>query len=249
MERKVVLVVMGLALLLGSAAQALIITTADGSGADTFVGNDSKMSSTSTSGASASAMECRYNGGGSRFRCMYLRFDVSAETGDFAGSTLMFDATYIKSSTGRQLDVYGLVDESLDSWDEASTSYQNAPGMLEPASGWNAGDYLIDESKLVHLGFFNTPGTNGETVTYPITFSSNTTDLGTAFSDFLASDTNGLVTLVVINSTGTSSVNCEDKIATKEHGTFIAPTLITPEPAGLALLGIGSLLSLRRRHR
>jgi hypothetical protein len=120
--------------------------------------------------------------------------------------------------------------------------------MLQPASGWDSGNYLLDESKLVWLGFLSTPGTGGQTPTYPIPFSSNTTDLGTAFSNFLASDTNKLVTLVFINSTGTSSINCEDRFASKEHATFTAPALVlVPEPMTLALAGLGGLISLRRR--
>jgi len=107
---------------------------------------------------------------------------------------------------------------------------------------------LLDENKLVWLGFLTTPGTGGGTPTYPIPFSSNTTDLGMLFSNFLASDTNKLVTLVIINSTGTSSINCEDKFASKEHATYAAPALVLiPEPATLVLAGLGGLISLRRR--
>ena len=134
------------------------------------------------------------------------------------GATLSLDFTYIKSSTGRLLYVYGLVDETLDGWVEGSTSYQNAPGMAQPASGWDTGDYAIDGAKLVLLGTITTPGTNQfPSPTYPVPFTSNTTDLGTAFSDFLKGDTNKLVTIVLINATGTSGVNCEDTIASKEH--------------------------------
>jgi hypothetical protein len=248
MERKFTFIVL-LLFSLAATSQALTITTEYGSGADAYIGNDSQVSSTSTAGAGATELRARYNGGGSRFQCTYLRFDLSGVTNaTFAGAVLQLEATYIKSSTGRRLDVYGLVDESLDNWTESTLCYQNAPGMLQPASGWNTGDYLLDETKLVWLGFLNTPGTGGQTPIYPIPFSSNTTDLGTAFSDFLASDTNKLVTLVIINSTGTSSVNCEDRFASKEHATFTAPSLVfVPEPITLALVGVGGLISLRRR--
>lgn len=248
MKKKVVFVAALLVLMLGTVSQAVsVVNTSVGNGADTFVGNDSKCSSTSTHG-SATQLESRYNGGGSRFRCTFLRFDISGVTEDFTDSVLMFDATYIKSSTGRQLDVYGLVDEDLDSWVESTTNYQTAPGMLQPASGWDTGDYLLDDTKLEHLGFLMTPGTGGGTPTYPIRFWSNTTDLGTAFSDFLESDENGLVTLVLINETGTSSVNCEDRIASKEYGGYVPPTLVTPEPATMLLLGVGGLLAIRRKR-
>lgn len=207
-------------MLMATVAQATIdIATDFGSGADTFIGNDSKTSYTKNRGANTE-LETRYNGGGSRFTCSYYRFDLTGTSADFAGATLMLEASYIKSSTGRRLDVYGLVDETLDQWDETTITYENAPGMLQPASGWNMGDYLIDELKLVHLGFLTTPGTGGATPVYPIRFSSNTTDLGSAFSNFLTADTNKLVTIVLINSTGTSGTNSEDKIASKEHATL-----------------------------
>ncbi|HPY77266.1 MAG TPA: DNRLRE domain-containing protein [Anaerohalosphaeraceae bacterium] len=235
---------------LAAVSQALVIPTDYGSGADAYIGNDTQVRSTSTAGTAAAELRSRYNGGGSRFQCTYLRFDLSGMTNEtFVGATLQLEATYIKSSTGRRLDVYGLIDESLDSWTESSLCYQNAPGMLQPSSGWDSGDYLLDNAKLVSLGFLTTPGTGGGTA-YPIMFSSNTTDLGEAFSDFLALDTNKLVTLVIINATGTSSINCEDRFASKEHATFAAPALVLiPEPATLALLGLGSLIVLGRKGR
>lgn len=248
MERKV-FYLLAMLTLFAPLSWALVITTEYGNGADAYIGNDSQVSSTSTAGTAATELRSRYNGGGSRFQCTYLRFDLSEMTNEtFVGALLQLEATYIKSSTGRRLDVYGLIDESLDNWTESTLCYQNAPGMLQPSQGWNTGYYLLDETKLQWLGFFNTPGTGGQTPTYPITFTSNTTDLGTAFSDFLAADTNKLVTLVIINSTGTSSINCEDRFASKEHATFTAPALVlVPEPMTLALVGLGGLISLRRR--
>lgn len=234
-----------------SAAQAMVnISTADGSGADAYVANDSNMSSTSTSGNASTTLQFRYNGGGSRFRATYLRFDLSGADGaTMDGATLSFDFTYIKSSTGRLLHVYGLVDESLDLWTEGSLNYQNAPGMLQPASGWNTGDYLLDDTKLVLLGTITTPGTNEfPSPAYPVPFTSNTDTLGEDFFDFLKSDTNNLVTLVIFGQAGTSSVNCEDTIASKEHATFMAPTLnLIPEPATLSLLALGGLLLRKKR--
>lgn len=248
MERKLIFLLAVLTLF-APLSWALVITTEDGNGADAYIGNDTQVRSTSTAGTAATDLRSRYNGGGSRFQCTYLRFDLSSMTNEtFVGALLQLEATYIKSSTGRRLDVYGLTDETLDNWTESTLCYQNAPGMLQPASGWDTGDYLLDESKLQWLGFLMTPGTGGQTPTYPIPFTSNTTDLGAAFSNFLASDTNKLVTLVLINSTGTSSVNCEDRFASKEHAAYTAPALVlVPEPMTLALVGLGGLITLRRR--
>jgi len=105
MERKVLYVLMLLLIGLAGISEALVITTEYGSGADTYIGNDTQVRSTSTAGASASELRSRYNGGGSRFQCTYLRFDLSEVPSEttFVGAFLQLEATYIKSSTGRRL--------------------------------------------------------------------------------------------------------------------------------------------------
>jgi hypothetical protein len=204
----------------GSVRALTTVTTADGRGADTFVGNDSKSSPTATHGT-ATELECRYNGGDSRFRAAYLRFDLSDVGGDLSGATLTFEATYLKSTTGRVLDIYGLTDEALDLWNEGTTNYNNAPGMI-PNPPTTLGNYAID-ANLVLLGDITTPASGPP---YPVRFSSN--DVNLPLTSFLNADMNKLVTFVLINARGTSGVNCEDKVASKEHATYLKPSLTLP---------------------
>ena len=67
-------------------------------------------------------------------------------------------------------------------------------------------------------------------------------------ADFLNADGNGLVTLVLINATGTSSKNCEDTFASEEAGISKALALV-PEPATMIILGLGSLILARSKRR
>jgi hypothetical protein len=207
-----------------SSVQALTtVTTAVGNGADTFVGNDSKSSPTATHGT-ATELESRYAGTDLRFRAAYLRFDISDVGGDMTGAKLVLDASYLKSSTGRVLDVYGLKDETLDLWNEGTTNYNNAPGMI-PDPPTALGYYAID-GNLVWLGTIKTPP-KPNPVVYPVTFESN--DVNLPLTNFLTNlDTNKLVTFVLINASGTAAVNCEDRFASKEHATFLKPTLTLP---------------------
>jgi hypothetical protein len=99
------------------------------------------------------------------------------------------------------------------------------------------GNYALDLANVILLGTITTPAAGDP---YPVRFSSNPTDLPLA--DFLSADTNKMVTFIFIGT------NNEGEIASKEHGTFMAPTLtLIPEPTTLVLLGLGSVVLLRRR--
>jgi hypothetical protein len=250
MKRKTVLTaVVLLGLFCAAVAQGSIaISTAYGSGADTWVSNGSSEKSTVTHG-SATSLYARYIGGGSRCSMTYLRFDISQEAGSFTGTTLSLNEVWAKGAA-KTLQVYGLVDETLDSWVESTTCYANAPGMLTPSQGNDLGYYAIDSTKLTLLGTITVPvapaGTSSSGGTVNVVFTSDPTllDLGS----FLNQDTNNLVTLVIINASGTSGSNSEDRFASKENTTagILFPTLTTPEPATMLLLGLGGLL-LRKR--
>ncbi len=240
-----------LVILLGTAAPAaLVVTTADGNGADGWISNDNQSSSYwSNTIHNTTGMQSRYNGGGSRFRATYLRFDISSVTGPIgAGTQLQLGQTYTKGSD-KLMHVYGLVDgDAGEAWDETTLCYDNAPGFVTPEQGNNLGWYAID-SRLVLLGTFVIPGTgsSGATLTPPVMLLTDPALL--PLTDFLNADTNGLVTLVLINEAGTSGNNSENRFASQEDANGGIPALvIIPEPATLALLGLGGLLGIRRKR-
>ena len=203
--------VMGMLGMLGLVVQAEVIRTTedpDYPGADTYVGNDSQVGPTSNRGGE-NRMRLRQNNA-SRSKVAYIRFNINEVTGNLSGAFLTFETTYAKSS-GKNVTVYGLTDETLDFWDEMTITYNNAPAMLPAADGF----YDLDESKVVSLGTFVT-----QTETPPVVFS---TDPGTLnMTSFLQSDTNGAVTLILVGE------DDETELATKEHATAMPPTLTMP---------------------
>jgi hypothetical protein len=228
-----------------TAPAAVVLTTADGGGADTNIGNDINTPSTTNRGGDADADIRHYDT--VRAQLGYFRFDLSNVSGDLSGATLTFN--FAGSNRTRTMDVYGLSDESGDSWDEGAMTYQNAPGIIQPADGgaaYESGSASLDTSKLSLLTQFTTPG-NGLSVT---------TAADTDLDSFLASDTNKLVTFVLYTDTSDSSQSFS--VSTKESaaGASVYPTLTlpnataaVPEPASAALLGMGGLALLARRRR
>jgi len=251
MERKIVFAVMLCLILLGTTSQALLISTADGNGADGWISNDAQSSSYNSDKVhNTTGMHARYAGTSARFRATYIRFDISSITGTVgADAQLQLGQTYTKGGN-KTMHVYGLVDgDAGELWSETTLCYDNAPGFLPAPGGNNLGQYAID-SRLVLLGTFVITGTgsSGATLTPPVQFLTDPATLPLA--DFLNADTNNVVTFVLINAAGTASNNSENRFASKEDANaWAAPTLVfVPEPATLALLGLGSLISLRRRH-
>lgn len=147
-----------------SATEPVQITTADGSGADTCVSNDTLRAPAHKLGKSPSTM-CRYLKN-ERIHITYLRFDISSHkafnlTDAILSLHLEFGTRY------RNLQVYGLKDGPGDLWDETTICYNNAPG-LRPSP---LGDYDLDSDAFDLLGIF--PVIDNRISTDPIQITAN----------------------------------------------------------------------------
>ncbi|MGD8786508.1 MAG: DNRLRE domain-containing protein [Phycisphaerales bacterium] len=202
---------------------ATIVTTVDGNGADTFVTNDETNDNNSIMGTEQT-LEIR-NHEGTQQRIGYLRFDISSVEvdddhyfgGDLTGATLTLNVT---GTQEKFVSVYGLVDGANDLWDEATLSYNTAPGVItNPPIGRPvpSGSYRLDNALLQKLGQIRL-GTNG-------LYSSDTNTLN--MDSFLAQDTNKLITIIIVNEQSDPEANW--LITTKESSTpELAPSLTFP---------------------
>ncbi|MCJ7728719.1 MAG: DNRLRE domain-containing protein, partial [Sedimentisphaerales bacterium] len=218
MSRKLIYLISFILLLsAASSVQArTTATTADGNGADTYLSNDNQTGSGGSNGAPTAthgtegSFAVRRNDG-TRQRIGYIRFDISGITGSLTGATLSFNLS--SSNRTRVWGIYGLVDETGDNWAESTTSYSNAPAFLSA----NLGYYAFDGTKLQKLGTMNIVNAAG-------IYTSN--DVNLPLSTFIASDTNKLLTFVIIPD-GTDT-NASWYVTTREGSTALAPTLTFP---------------------
>ncbi len=218
------------------------LTTEFGAGADTFLSNDSNAGPTVMHGG-AGAMNMRAITD-SRARVILLRFDAS----ELIPSTLTNATLTLNLTTAtrtRDWTVFGSSDPAVNAWDELTTNYDNAPGIL-PAT---EGNYSIDTAVWEELGVFNIQAATGQ----------QTSDTGSLnLDDLLTGNTNGMVSLLLAFPSGTDT-NPDWWVTSKEGDPLLAPTLnlpdaqVIPEPstyaaivAALAFLGV---LCLRRRRR
>ena len=197
---------------------AATITTATGKGADTYVANDEKIAPTKSQGSAKTAEVRQLNGTPSRSRITYLRFDLSSVSGDKAGATLTLNM-YKPANRARPLTVYGLTDGEDDNWPESTMSYSTAPGLKSATLGSSS----IDGGKLTKLG----------TIAFAEQDKSKTssaTDL--PLDGFLKLDTNGLMTLVLVDDAADADGQEDYYIDTKEGRAGSAPRLTFPNATG-----------------
>ncbi len=189
------------------------VTTADGSGADGGVSNDSNKTATWVGGAVADTEIRRYDT--VRTKAAIVRFDLgSGIGGDSSGATLSI--TEISGNRGRTMNVYGLKDGPNDFWDEATISYATAPGLLNPD---NSAYITIDPNEWALVGTMDFVDNRGDGLPVVIT--------GLVDPTFLASDTNGAVSFLLYTS---GSDNSHDYyVAMKENTNGYAyPALTFP---------------------
>ncbi len=193
-----------------------MISTAYGRGKDTFIetsNNPRSYGKQAVFRAKRSSVQPHLN------RKAYLGFDIAGfqgkgfetaelilaiEPSDLGFATLVPDSRFL---------VYGLTDESGDLWDESVMNSTNAP-----ANDVNRPDlHLPDSDKTVLLGSFEIAQGVGR---------GNRTLGGQALADFLNSDTNGIVTLILCRETDeTAKGGLAHAFATKENGSSTPPLL------------------------
>ena len=151
-------------------------------------------------------------------------YDFENETGKDLGT-----------AGARTLRVFGIIDESVENFDEAVVSYATAPAndSADPRNGSVLSDTQAIELGTIDIGSSQTAGS----CTQP-------EQLGFRAS-FLASDTNGIVTFGLISNenTGHSTMLFASSENTTVRGPALTVTTVVPEPAsaGLLLLGSGAL--------
>ena len=149
-------------------------------------------------------------------RRVYLGFDLSSLEGrslDEAQLSLSFAPTGLGFASlvpDAKFHVYGLADGKYEHWQEDEITWENAPGNeLLPTHE--------TISRLTHLGSFDLPQ-GDQTSTISIE--------GQGLRDFLNSDTNQLITMIVIRETeGIGPSDLVHGFASRRHPTLPPPTL------------------------
>ncbi len=199
-----------------------MISTAYGRGKDSFIetsGNPQSYGKQAIFRVKRSSIQPHLN------RKAYLGFDISGfqgkgfekaelilaiEPSDLGFATLVPDSRFL---------VYGLTDESGDSWDESGMNSAGAPANDADRTDL----HLPDPDKTILLGNFG--------IAQGVSRGNRTVG-GQALVDFLNADTNGIVTLIICRETDeTAKGGLVHAFATKENGSSTPPLLrLKPNP-------------------
>ncbi len=202
------------------------ITTEDGNGADAYVWKGANGNNNYGSSADVYAQDFS----DSSSVLGYIRFDISGISGTLGNVTLKLVSS-LGSAVGKPFYIWGLKDsQNADNWGESTITYNNAPGLDDTVTGGD-GELATEDVDLSKADRLD-DGTllqvaAGSTVSF-----SNENLL-----NFLNEDTDGLITLII--GAPKASSDPAFKWASKEHATYIAPTLeltFVPPPAGTVLI-------------
>lgn len=200
-------------LLLHGLVVAVAVPTSRGDGADAYLTNDSNRGPTVTHGTKA-FLEIKQIPN-SRLRIAYLRFDITGLAGSMNGATISLYGTSVPDDL--PLAVYGLHENPVagagEFWDETQINYATASGLDASAA---LGTYAFSSDTTATALAATTGSGNGWNATVP----------NPALDDFLAADTNGVVTFIVVIDPAATAKNNALTFSSKE-GSF-APVLTLP---------------------
>ena len=198
-----------------------MITTADNNGADATLFNDSNRSG-STVGGDRSTLEVRY-WDEVRFRASLLRFDVNDVMVSPNNALIGIYPTYARNMGGETLSftIFGLTNEAEDEWNEASMSYNNAPGFENAPNGTFAINDQLDS-----LTTITVYADSIDTYLY--------SEPSEKLDTFISNDTNGLLTFAIVRTYSTESDIYA--FSANEGGNLTAPRLVYQSIAGVPII-------------
>lgn len=232
-----VLVVFLVSILITNSALAVIVNSDD-----TWVREDNPTSNRNGN----DQVNARTDEDGDDNDVIYLRFNLTGQTVLSSGNSLNLVWQRNDSSTGKTLSLYGLkeTDPNETVWAEDTITYNNAPGLipdgLDPQTevGLGHSNDDIQDLNIANLALLVADQPYGPQVLDEVyTFS------GSALDAFLNADTNGEVTFLILRNINTSSNQARFQVREVGTGAY----LVIPEPATVALFGLGSLLAIRRK--
>jgi hypothetical protein len=160
----------------------------------------------------------------------YLQFDLTslyANNPGLQGNITSATLSIYALAAGKPYNVSGLNDGVNEAWDNTTIDWFSAPGNLTTSSTALIADQTV----------FLYAVTGGDVAVGQ----ANTGDV----TAFLNGDTNGLVTFI-FTAGGTAYMN--NVLAGSYYNAEFVPVLtVVPEPATMLLLGLGALVSMRRR--
>ena len=236
---RLALAALAAAALCGSTATAsILIPTSLGNGADSMLardesGNGGPFSGDNTLGGGTN-MQVRSGDATGRNRLGIVRFaPPSLAVVNPAGARIDFHET---GNNGRAITVYGLNDGDVgEGWDEATITYNTAPGISFNNSAAPLLTTDFDPARLTNLGTLMTTASTDEVVSFS----------GAAMEAFIAADTNSLLTFYLYQPGSNGNV----VFTTKEGGRAPALVLVPAPTAGLLLGLAGVALAAVRRRR
>ncbi|MDY0165712.1 MAG: DNRLRE domain-containing protein [Thermoguttaceae bacterium] len=224
---------------------------ASGNGADTWISENAKNSNYGAVGN----FRFRNQPSGQQ-EVGYLQFDISAFNATPVEAHLqLYDYRFSEGNLlhGRTLSIWGLRDGSLDNWDEMGITWNNAPGRTDNEIAFDGPDFNDDVVFLGDVTFQSEDPSHGWGIPLDVP----------GFAEFVAADTNGLITLMITGPPGVGTLfyagskesvsdrRINDPVAIAP-GTIAPRLLLTvPEPGSSLLLlsALAGVLLVWRRRR